>query len=86
MYTETVDSYTTKVLRKLNLDKEFRDQYKTSHGEQIIEHIPTKKAFVIPGYWIPLIQKHRGIMQLAAMEEFKKVVLNHAHMPTIKIS
>lgn len=86
MYTPAPESYTTKVLKALQLDKEFRDQYKTSWGDQIIEHIPSKKAFIVPGGWIPLIKKHRGPMQAAAMMEFKKLVLDYEKMPKFKIS
>ncbi len=75
-------SFTNKVIKALKLEDKYRDQNRTMSGDyQIIEHIPSKKMFVVPVHWIDLCRKHRGYMQLAAMEEIKKMLLNHEKMP-----
>jgi len=82
MYTNEVQSYTTKVLKKLDLDREFQDRFRTTRGDIILQHIPSKHEFIVPSYWMLLIEKHRGPLQAAALLEFKKLVKNYTKLPS----
>ncbi|MBN8554470.1 MAG: hypothetical protein J0L93_03410 [Deltaproteobacteria bacterium] len=74
MLDPNFESYPFKILKSLGLEKEYRDKYKTSEGMLVLEKISSKDEIEVPFELVELIQKHRGYMQLAALEEFKKLI------------
>jgi hypothetical protein len=70
------ESYPVKILKALGLEKDFRDKYRSADGILVMEKIATKEEIEVPFEFIEIIRNNRGYMQLAALEEFKRILLS----------
>ncbi len=72
-------SDTTKVLKAIGLEKEYRDLYRTSHGGIVLEKKQTKEEIEIPYELIELvIKKYRGFEQKILLDQIKNLILKSA--------